>query len=48
MARIFEPKPLKAETGLGNGLTGNIHVEDVEFPNGQHSKRLMIGVKAPF
>lgn len=48
MARIYEPKPLRAETGIGNGLTGNVHVEDVAFPNGQHSHRIMIGVKMPF
>jgi hypothetical protein len=48
MARIFEAGPLRAETGLGSGLTGNIHVEDVEFPGGLHSHRIMIGVKMPF
>jgi hypothetical protein len=48
MARIFEPKPLKAETGLGNGVTGNVHVEDFVFPNGMHSKRVMVGIKLPF
>ena len=48
MARMFEAKPLKAETGLGHGVTGNVHVEDFEFPNGQHSHRVMVGVKLPF
>jgi hypothetical protein len=48
MARIFEPKPLKAETGIGNGATANVHVEDFEFPNGQHSHRVMVGIKLPF
>jgi hypothetical protein len=48
MARIFEAKPLKAETGIGNGATANVHVEDFEFPNGQHSHRAMVGIKLPF
>ena len=48
MARIFEPKPLKAETGIGGGATANVHVEDVAFPTGLHSKRLMVGIKLPF
>jgi hypothetical protein len=48
MARIFEARPLKAETGIGNGARANVHVEDVEFPNGQHSHRVMVGVKLPF
>jgi hypothetical protein len=48
MARIFEPGPLRAETGIGHGATANVHVEDFVFPNGQRSHRIMLGVKMPF
>ena len=48
MARIFEPKPLTAEVGIGHGATANVHVEDVAFPGGLHSHRVMLGVKLPF
>lgn len=48
MARIFEPKPLKAGTGLGHGATADVHVEDVAFPTGLHSRRVMFTIKTPF
>ena len=48
MARIFEPKHIRAETGLGNGATGDVHTEQVAMPNGRQSKRIMVGIKMPF
>jgi hypothetical protein len=48
MARIYEPRPLRAEIGLGNGAAANVHVEEVRFPNGNVSKRIMFGIKLPF
>lgn len=48
MARIFEPKHIRAETGLGNGATGDVHTEQVAMPNGRISKRVMVGIKMPF
>ena len=55
MARIFEAKPLKAEVGIGDGATANVHVEQADFGNatpsahsGLSSKRVMVGIKLPF
>ena len=48
MARIFEPKPLVAETALGGGVTGRVFVESVTMPDGQVSNRAMIGIKTKF
>ncbi|HEX5183107.1 MAG TPA: hypothetical protein VFW19_08145 [Allosphingosinicella sp.] len=48
MARIYEPKPLRAETGLGHGATANVHVEQAEIGPGLKSNRVMVGIKIPF
>lgn len=48
MARIFEPKPLVAETALGGGVTGRVFVDSVTMPDGQVSKRAMVGLKMKF
>src|SRR4051812_34298676 len=32
MARIYEPKHIRAEFGLGNGATGDVHTEQVAMP----------------
>jgi hypothetical protein len=48
MARIYEPRPLRAETSLGDGVTGNVHVEQVRFPDGSVANRIMVGIKLPF
>jgi hypothetical protein len=48
MAKIYEAKPLRAETRLGNGATANVHVEDAEMANGMISHRVMVGIKLPF
>ena len=46
MANIYEPKPLRAQLGLGGGATAD--VEQVGLPNGAVSKRLMVRIKMPF
>ena len=51
MARIFEAKPLRAETGIGNGATANVHVEQgvpPQLPPGVKTNRIMVGIKLPF
>ena len=44
----YDEKPLRAEIGIGGGTTVRAYVESVEFPNGQVSKRAMVGVKMKF
>jgi len=46
--RIFAARPLLAETEIAPGVTGPAFVESVQFPNGEVSKRVMIGIKRPF
>lgn len=48
MASEFEPERIVAETGLIGNLTGNVRVEAVEFPGGQVSNRVMVGIRLPF
>lgn len=48
MAKIFEPGPMDAETGLFGTVRGRAYVEEVGMPGGQVSKRAMIGIKLPF
>jgi hypothetical protein len=48
MARIFDPRPLVAETGLIGNLRGRAYVEGVEIAPGLVSNRLMIGIRLPF
>ena len=48
MAKIFDPKPLRAERDLGGGATAGVHVEQGDLPNGAKSNRLMVGIKLPF
>jgi hypothetical protein len=38
----------KAEMGLGGGVTGRVYVESVGMPDGQISKRIMIGIGTKF
>ena len=38
----------KAEMGLGAGATGRVYVESVGMPDGQISKRIMIGIGTKF
>ena len=48
MARIFETKPIVAETGIGGGAVARAFVESVTMPNGEVSNRVMVGIKLPF
>jgi hypothetical protein len=44
----FEAPPLRAETQLFDGVSGGMHVESTQLPNGMSSKRLMVSVKTRF
>jgi len=46
--RIFAARPLLAETEIAPGVTGRAFVQSVQFPNGEVSKRIMVGIKLPF
>jgi hypothetical protein len=48
MERLFAQGPLVAETGLTGAMRGRAYVERVEFPGGQVSNRVMVGIKLPF
>ena len=48
MALEFEPERIVAETRLIGNLNGYIGVEAVQFPGGQVSNRVMIGIRTPF
>ena len=55
MARIFEARPLRAETGLGGGAVAGVHVQQVDFGSdspsahsGLKSNRITIGIKQSF
>ncbi len=49
LARRYAPHgPIKAEVGLGGSLVGRSYVESAAMPQGQVSKRIMVGVKLPF
>jgi len=45
---MFAREPLVAETSLGNGVTGRVFTEQVEFPRGDVSRRAMVGIRLPF
>ena len=46
--RIFATKPLVAETGIGGGARVRAYVDSVVMPNGEVSKRAMVGIKLKF
>ena len=48
MERLFAQGTLVAETGLVGAMRGRAYVESVEFPSGQVSNRVMVGIKLPF
>jgi hypothetical protein len=48
MAKIFESGPLDTETGLGGNMRGGVYLKQVEFPNGEVSRRILVGIKLPF
>lgn len=47
-ARIFAPRPLRAERDLGNGATLGFHAQAVEIAPGLVSNRVMFGLRMPF
>jgi hypothetical protein len=44
----YEEAPLVAETDLGGGMKGDMHLESATNPDGTTSKRIMVRVKVPF
>jgi hypothetical protein len=48
MAAQFEPRPIRAETGLVGNLRGAAYLESVVLPGGQVSNRMMVGIRLPF
>jgi hypothetical protein len=48
LPRGFEVAPLRAETQLIDGVTGGMHLESSQLPNGMISKRIMVSVKTRF
>lgn len=48
MERRYRWEPPKAEIGLGGGTTARAYLDQVELPQGQISKRVMVGIKLPF
>jgi hypothetical protein len=47
-ARIFATEPLLAEKGIGPGAVVRAYGESVAMPDGQVSKRAMVGVRVKF
>jgi hypothetical protein len=48
LAKLYEQGPIDAETGLVGNVRGRVYTEEVAMPNGQVSKRAMIGIRLPF
>lgn len=48
MARLFAPRPILAETGLGGRATGRLFLDSATLPNGMVSNRVMVGIRVPF
>lgn len=48
MALIFEPRPIRAETGIAGNVRGDIHGESVALDRGAVSNRVMLRVGIPF
>lgn len=48
MERRYAATPAKAQLRLGGAATASAYVDAVAMPNGEISKRIMIGVKLPF
>ncbi len=44
----YETGPLRAETGVGGGMKAAMEAEQVQFPNGTKSNRMMMRLKIPF
>ncbi|MEA3049952.1 MAG: hypothetical protein QOG84_1788 [Sphingomonadales bacterium] len=48
LATLYEQGPIDAETGLFGQVRGRIYTEQAAMPNGQTSKRAMVGIRLPF
>ena len=48
LAKLYEQGPIDAETGLVGKVRGRVYTEQVGMPNGQQSKRAMVGIRLPF
>ena len=48
MARIFEPRPLRAEMGVADNMTGDVHVEAGPIDRGAASNRAMVRLRVGF
>jgi hypothetical protein len=48
MARLFATRPIRAEMGLGGGMTARSYLEQVGLDRGAVSNRIMVGVRLPF
>lgn len=47
--RIFPPEgPIRAEMGLGGGVTGRVYTDAVPMDRGAVSNRVLVGIKLPF
>ena len=46
--KVFREKPLIAEIGVGGGAKARAYVESAPMPQGQVSKRAMVGIKIGF
>lgn len=47
-ARMFAPRPIRAEMNLGGNVQGRIHAEAVPMDRGAVSNRVMVGIRWPF
>ena len=47
-ARIFAPRPIRAEMDLGGNVQGRIYGEAVPMDRGAVSNRALIGIRWPF
>jgi hypothetical protein len=48
LAGPWAERPVRAEISLGGGAVARAYVESVEFPGGQVSQRVMVGIRLPF
>jgi hypothetical protein len=48
LAKLYAQGPIDAETGLFGKVRGRVYTEQAGMPNGQVSKRAMVGIRLPF
>jgi hypothetical protein len=46
--RVFRTGPPLAQTPIGRGAIARAYVDSVAMPNGETSKRAMVGIKVGF